>query len=429
MGRKLLLIGVCLAMTIMSVGCFSAGANECKLCKWSISGGNGRTFATELRLCGDIDSLWDIRLVNGVAWTNLVSDGKYVYALINGADGYEVVKIRIDTGGVIVSGEDPVELMISALLGGDIKHKIHPTVFRDVPDDVSFQLTLENGILILLSESEIIAIETDGMRALWREKTRTNNIESICAVGDRVICTTSFGCVKALSARTGMPLWEQSLDDSYDFQFITAGENVALVYGFSKGAGVSMTVAVSIHDGTVLWNKESLGVATKPPQIHGGNAYISESGKFSCLDIRNGEEIWSPLFEVQVPETEGQEGQDDRVDNQESSIHARIVLTPALTDDFAFIVVDDQLKVISMKNGRQEDYLVLPEDIMPKFLLASDDYLYLVTDGEPFMYQYDVASLELERRFVGGSREVISAMITDVIILQTRESVVCYGCE
>jgi outer membrane protein assembly factor BamB len=427
MCRKLLLVSVGLVLTILMTGCSSTSGNDYARERWSVSGGMGKAYSTSSRLCRDISSQWDVRLVNGMAWTNLVSDGKHAYALINGADGYEVVKIRVESGGVVVSNQDLMGLMIQALTGTVDTNDTDATVFRDVPDDVSFQLTLTSGVLTLLSESEIVAIDMDDMRALWREKVRDNNIESVCGIGERVMCTTSTASVMALSARTGMPQWEQALDDGYDFRFVTASQEITLVYGFSKGDGVSITVALSTTDGEVLWMKESLGVATKPPQILSGKAYISESGKFSCMDVRNGRELWSQFFEIEVSDDDGEEVENDG-DGQTSTIPARIVVTPALTEDYAFLVVGDQLKAMSSQNGRPEGSVTLPEGVTPKFMLASDQHLYLVADGEPFMYQYDAYSLELERRFVGGSREVISALITDVIILQTRDSIVCYGC-
>jgi outer membrane protein assembly factor BamB len=390
MRKKVAIIMVLLLLLTSVISCFQGNNLSDKRTGWGLVGGTNRRYFSKDRIFGEKPIIsWDIKLTNTMTWSNIVSDGKFLYALINGVKGFEIVKIREETGRV---------------LGG--------TVFRDLPESLYYQLELVDNFLVVLCDTELITINTDKMSSIWTNKTRYSKIQSMTVSKNHILCVSSNAVAYSLSLETGMPVWDQQLDDGFDYQFITVCDDVAIVTGFGLGEGNSLTLSLRVPTGEILWTYISKGVATKPSQIRGNYVFITEKGKFSCHDINHGNLIWGAKYY-----------------EDETGLPEIIDVTPSIADEEVVMIKDGEMIVLDLFAGHRVKTVALPENLMPKFILQSKNYIFIVSDGEPFMYKYDRNNYELLAVFSGGKREITGALITDRIILQARSSIVCYWSE
>ncbi len=220
---------------------------------------------------------------------------------------------------------------------------------------------IANGMIFALdSESTVRAIDVANGDRIWRQRlvprgeNRTVGFGGgIAHAGDRVVVTTGYGQVHALSETDGTLLWTRNVGVPIRTAptvvsgraFITTTDNQLLAIdvndgtvlwnhrAFTESAGLLAATspaansdiviapftsgeldAVRIQTGNVTWSDQltrtgtftplaNINAIAARPVIHGGRVYaVSHSGRFVAIDLRTGERIWTAnIASMQTP--------------------------------------------------------------------------------------------------------------------------------
>lgn len=220
---------------------------------------------------------------------------------------------------------------------------------------------IANGMIFALdSEVNVVAISVANGDRVWRQRltprgeSRTVGFGGgIAHAGDRVIVTTGFGQVHALSETDGTLLWTRNVGvpirtaptvisgrafvTTTDNQLLAIDTNDGTVLwnhrAFTESAGLLAATspaansdvviapftsgeldAVRIQTGNVTWSDQltrtgnftplaNINAIAARPVIHNGRVYaVSHSGRFVAIDLRTGERIWTAnIASTQTP--------------------------------------------------------------------------------------------------------------------------------
>ncbi len=376
---------VCAVAIITILGCNGLIPTNDVSLSWTKFGGKGRLFCTKTELPPQLEVVWDIKLGNTMAWSNIVCDSEFLYAVIDSGRGHEIVKIRKSIGSVLANN-----------------------VFRNLPRSIEYQLELVSNRLVVLCDSEMIVLDTCSMNPIWSQKTRISNIQSMAVSDDNILAASTDGYAFSLILSTGMPHWEVKLPEGFDYEFVSVKDSLAIFTGFGLGEGNSLTVCIDVDSGETKWSYISDGVASKPPQIAKHNVFITETGKFTCLDIEDGSYLWT-----------------NRLKDDETDHPVTTDVPVSISSSEVIYIVGDEIRIVNLRHGHIEKQIFISADLIPKFIVQSDKFLFVLSDGSPFLYQYRKSDYELVAVVNGMMREVTSISLADELIVQTRESIIC----
>ena len=222
--------------------------------------------------------LWDISLVpkgedpEGGYGGGLASDGQKLYA-------------------VTAFGE---AIAISMIDGKILWREKTDAPVRTAP-------TVADGRLVFVAvNNDVTALSTtDGMR-LWTyqgtgEQASALSSSSPAIAGDLVIAPTTAGDLVAVSASTGVPLWQQSLtalDTSTGLANLNDISARPIISG-DKVFAISHTgrfAAFSARDGERIWELNISG--TEAPWIAGDALFVITDGTLGAYSAKNGGNYW-----------------------------------------------------------------------------------------------------------------------------------------
>lgn len=159
-------------------------------------------------------------------------------------------------------------------------------------------------VFALDAAAQVSAFDANSGSVAWRTELAPNDDEDgdegfgggLALSGDRLIVTTGFGEVLALSAASGEILWRMGFGAPFRSGPAVDG---GLIVAVTRG---SQAFGLSLADGQVLWRAQGvtadaayLGGAS--PAIGGGGAVIPfSSGELLAVEARTGRRFWGAVI-------------------------------------------------------------------------------------------------------------------------------------
>lgn len=147
--------------------------------------------------------------------------------------------------------------------------------------------------------AEVTAFRQSDGSVVWRRDLTSDDEDDgffgggLAHADGRLFVTTGFGGIFALDARSGEPIWSQTVRAPLRAAPTVSGGRVFLI------SADNQAFALAVDDGRRLWNHQGIQEAasllgTTSPAVSGGTVIIAySSGELFALQVENGREIWS----------------------------------------------------------------------------------------------------------------------------------------
>ncbi len=361
-----------LACVVLCASCSFGGA-------WPVRFGNPERLSSTTELVDPrVSMFWDIGYTT-LALVSPVADAARVFT---------VVSIDGQSNGLVALDKWTGKLACEPFI---------------LPESFTYTVAIDDKFAYVSADKLFYCLQKNDLGVVWQQDINDEDIFSIVPGQSAQYGVTDQGTVFAVHKETGVFKWRYQLDPEYNYRWVTLGSGFVLVSGNAKGENISVVYCL-YPNGERAWSLRLASDASVPPLVAGDLVIAYEIGKVFALDLKTGATVWSYPF----------------MDEEKNPI--AVDCAPAVMGKFVYVVSEGNLFRLSLEDGTQKEFVVIPSQALVKSLLVTPVSYFIVLDGDPFLLVYDDINNRFIKEFKGG-RNVIGAAISGGIIIQSTVAI------